>query len=106
MARMGGERKEGDVMTNPHDTPEQRRLFSEWWERKYCEEVHWNEKGPMRVIHWGDWYGWLVCRAANAAEVAELVGLLRRVDDAGSNLIGCDLMADIKAAIAKHGGNA
>lgn len=40
------------------------------------------------------------------AEIAELVGLLRRVDDSGLNLLACDLMADIKAALAKHGGNA
>jgi hypothetical protein len=100
MARLGGERKEGEVMTTQ---PKSDRDH-------FVEVVDPEFKLPLHV-YYACLSGWneraVIARqevAAKDAVIAELVGLLRRVDDAGLNLLACDLMEDIKAAIALLGG--
>ncbi len=98
MARMGGERKEGDVMSSKQVAITILNHCGIQKDRGDEFERRWFDSTKQHIAAEID--------REVKAEVAELVGLLRRVDDAGLNLLGCDLMADIKAAIAKHGGNA
>jgi hypothetical protein len=56
-------------MTNPHDTPEQRRLFEAHVRERYGHSV--SNQEPYPGFMWkSEWDSWLACRAVNAAEIA------------------------------------